>query len=430
MSTEKFTQATAEIAKTSAYKVITEFFDEGSFIEINKFAKSGDDYAEAVAGYGSVNGLPCYAFCQNIDIANGAMSKAQASKIKKVYELALKNGAPVVGIYDSLGGKLKEGNELLTAYGTVLNTVSTLSGVVPQISVVLSDCIGTSAITAASADFVIKAKDAKLAMAPNAEGCNCAVAIVAEDKEDALANAKDLLLYMPSNNLSTAPCAEEAYPAENAQCVVCATMDEGTDIKLYDHIGETAKVGFARLQGEVVGVVQTKGGIIEKPDGKKIAKLVSFCDAFSIPVVTFLNSEGFDCLGAATAVTNVYAEATTAKITVITGKAVGPVYIAMAGTGAMTDLTIALPDAVVSPLNEMAAAYMLAPEKMEVPVDKQEEVAGKFAQETLSAFKAAEDGVIENIVTKEELRTVLGQAVTMLESKRVNTLPKKHSTIG
>jgi acetyl-CoA carboxylase carboxyltransferase component len=256
------------------------------------------------------------------------------------------------------------------------------------------------------------------------------VAIVAEDKEDALANAKDLLLYMPSNNLSTAPCAEEAYPAENAQCVVCATMDEGTDIKLYDHIGETAKVGFARLQGEVVGVVQTKGGIIEKPDGKKIAKLVSFCDAFSIPVVTFLNSEGFDCLGAATAVTNVYAEATTAKITVITGKAVGPVYIAMAGTGAMTDLTIALPDAVVSPLNEMAAAYMLAPEKMEVPVDKQEEVAGKFAQETLSAFKAAEDGVIENIVTKEELRTVLGQAVTMLESKRVNTLPKKHSTIG
>ena len=431
MSTEKITQAKAEIAKTSAYKIITEFFDEGSFLEINTYAKSGDDYAEAVAGYGSVNGLPCYAFCQNIDVAKGAMSKAQAAKLKKVYELALKNGAPVVGIYDSLGGKLKEGNELLTAYGTVLNSASTLSGVVPQISVVLSDCLGTSAITASSADFVIKAKDANLSVSTGSgEGCNCSVAIIAEDKEDALSKAKDLLLYMPSNNLSTAPCAEENLPMQDAPCVVCAVMDEGSDIKLYDHIGETAKVGFARLQGEVVGVVQTKGGKLQKPDGKKITKLVKFCDAFSIPVITFLNSEGFDCLGAATSVTNAYAESTTTKITVITGKAVGTAYIAMAGTGAQTDLTLALPNTVVSPLSEMAAAFMMAPEKMEVPVAEQEAVAMKFAEETLSAFKAAEDGVIENIVTESELRTTLCQSVTMLMSKRVTTLPKKHSTIG
>lgn len=431
MSTEKMTQAKAEIVKTSAYKVITEFFDEDSFIEIDTYAKSGDDYAEAVAGYGSVNGMPCYAFCQNIDIAKGAMSKAQAAKLKKVYDLALKNGAPVVGIYDSLGGKLKEGNELLTAYGTVLNAASTLSGVVPQVSVVLSDCLGTSAITASSADFVIKVKDAVISVnTADDEGCNCSVAMMADDKDDALAKAKDLLLYLPSNNLSTAPCAEQVTPVADPQCVVCATMDCGSDVKLYDHIGETAKVGFARLQGEVVGIVQTKGGLLEKPDGKKITKLVSFCDAFSIPVITFLNSEGFNCLSAATSVTNAYAEATTTKITVITGKAVGPVYIAMAGTGAMTDLTLALPDAVVSPLNEMAAAYLMAPEKMEVPVAKQEETANAFAKENLSAFKAAEDGVIENIVTKEELRTVLTQAVTMLMSKRMTTLPKKHSTIG
>lgn len=431
MSTEKMAQAKAEISNTSAYKIISDFFDEGSFLEIDAYAKSGDNYAEAVAGYGSVNGLPCYAFCQNMDIAKGAMSKAQAAKLKKVYELALKNGAPVVGIYDSLGGKLKEGNELLTAYGTVLNAASTLSGVVPQISVVLSDCLGTSAITASSADFVIKAKDANLSInTNNDDGCNCSVAIIADDKNEAVNKAKEILLYMPSNNLSTAPCADEVMPMADAPCVVCATMDEGTDIKLYDHLGETAKVGFARLQGEVVGVVQTKGGKLQKPDGKKITKLVSFCDAFSIPVITFLNSEGFDCLGAATSVTNAYAEATTTKITVITGKAVGPVYIAMAGTGAQTDLTIALENTIVSPLNEMAAAYLMAPEKMQVPVEKQEEAAKKFAEETLSAFKAAEDGVIENIVSEAELRSVLGQAVTMLMSKRVTNLPKKHSTIG
>ncbi|MBQ9673069.1 MAG: carboxyl transferase [Ruminococcus sp.] len=430
MSIQKITQAKAEIAATSAYKIITEFFDEGSFIEIDTYAKSGDNYAEAVAGYGSVNGLPCYAFCQNIDVANGAMSKAQAAKLKKVYELALKNGAPIVAIYDSLGGKLKEGNELLTAYGTVLNSASTLSGVVPQISVVLSDCVGTSAITAVSADFVIKVKDAKLSISPSDDGCLCSVAKVAEDKNEAVSAAKELLLYLPSNNLSTAPSAEEIPEDTNAKCVVGKTVDENSFTKLYDHIGKTAKVGFARIQGEVVGIVKAEGGKIEKSDSKKITKLVSFCDAFSIPVLTFIDSEGFTGLGVATTVTNAYAEATTAKISVITGKAVGPVYIAMAGAGAMTDLTLALPEAVVSPLNEMAAAYILAPEKMEVPVAEQEAAASKFVKENLSAFKAAEDGVIENIVTEQELRTVLGQALTMLESKRVNTLPKKHSTIG
>lgn len=171
------------------------------------------------------------------------MSKAQAAKLKKVYDLALKNGAPVVGIYDSLGGKLKEGNELLNAYGTVLHAASTLSGVVPQISVVLSDCLGTSAITASSADFVIKAKDAKISVqTSDDEGCNCSVAIIADDKEDAISKAKDLILYMPSNNLSTAPCAEEFGPDPEGKCIVCKTLDAGSDVKLYDHIGETARL--------------------------------------------------------------------------------------------------------------------------------------------------------------------------------------------
>lgn len=429
MSIEKITQAKAEITATSAYKLITEFFDVGSFAEIGAYAKSGDSYAEAVAGYGTVNGLPCYAFCQNIDIANGAMSKAQAAKLKKVYDLALKNGAPIVAFYDSLGGKLKEGNELLTAYGNLLNSASTLSGVVPQLSVVLSDCIGTAAVTAASADFVIMVKDAKLAMSPYDEGCLCSVADLAEDKDAAIEAARELLTYIPLNNLSTAPYAEEIPANADGKCTVCRTVDEGSFIKLYEHLGD-AKVGFARIQGEPVGIVRTKGETIGKPDGKKITKLVKFCDAFSMPVLTFIDSDGFDCLGAAKAVTSAYAEATTAKISVITGKAVGPVFIAMAGSGAMTDLTIALPEAVVSPLNEMAAAYMMIPEKMNVPVKDQEKTAKDFAKANLSAFKAAEDGIIECVAEEYELRSLLVQMLTMLESKRVNTLPKKHSTIG
>ena len=164
MSIEKINQAKAEIAATSAYKTITAFFDADSFCEIDAFAKSGEGFAEVVAGFGTVEGMPVYAFAQNSDICGGAMSKAQAAKLKKLYGLALKTGAPVVGFYDSVGGRLNQGTELLAGCGDVLNAAASLSGVVPQISVVLGTCLGTNALNAASADIVIMSKDAQLSL--------------------------------------------------------------------------------------------------------------------------------------------------------------------------------------------------------------------------------------------------------------------------
>ena len=164
MSIEKINQAKAEISATSAYKTITAFFDADSFCEIDAFAKSGEGFAEVVAGFGTVEGMPVYAFAQNSDICGGAMSKAQAAKLKKLYDLALKTGAPVVGFYDSVGGRLNQGTELLAGCGDVLNAAASLSGVVPQISVVLGTCLGTNALNAASADIVIMSKDAQLSL--------------------------------------------------------------------------------------------------------------------------------------------------------------------------------------------------------------------------------------------------------------------------
>ncbi len=435
MSIEKINQAKSEIANTVAYKTITDFFDEASFCEIDAFAKSGDGFAEVVAGFGTVEGMPVYAFAQNSDICGGAMSKAQAKKLKKLYDLALKTGAPVVGFYDSVGGRLQQGTELLAGCGEVLNSAATLSGVVPQVSVVLGTCLGTSALNAVSADVVIMAENAQLSLDVtgvnadakyNAEHGN--VAVVAKDSAEAIAKAKELVLYLPSNNLNMAPLSFEEEPSADG-CIVSKVVDGGEKFKLFDSFGKNAKTRLAHLGGQVVGVVNTLGNALDCKSATKVAKFVRFCDAFSIPVITFANCTGFEGLRCAAKLTSAYAEATTVKISVVTGKAIGSAYIALAGTGANADVVYALPNAVISPVNVEAAAFILAPEAMKVPVAEQKAVADKFAEENLLAFNAAQNGYVDGIVDETELRPALISALDMLSGKRVSTLAKKHSTI-
>lgn len=437
MSIEKINQAKAEIAATSAYKTITAFFDADSFCEIDAFAKSGEGFAEVVAGFGTVEGMPVYAFAQNSDICGGAMSKAQAAKLKKLYGLALKTGAPVVGFYDSVGGRLNQGTELLAGCGDVLNAAASLSGVVPQISVVLGTCLGTNALNAASADIVIMSKDTQLSLsvtgkhsdaAYNAE--NGIASIVCDDADKAIKAAKELILYLPSNNLTMAPQSFEEAPAEDGcGCVVSRTVDGNSIVKLFNDYGKEANVRFARLGGQVVGIVVTKGKELGCKSSNKVAKFVRFCDAFSLPVVTFVNCPGFESIKSATKASAAYAEATTVKISVVTGKAIGSGYVALAGTGANADVVYALPDAVISPVNVEAAAFIMAPEVMNVAADKQADVAQKFADENLSAYNAAQNGYVDGIVEEAQLRQTLISALDMLSGKRVSTLSKKHSTI-
>ncbi len=439
MSIEKINQAKAEIVSTSAYKTITEFFDADSFCEIDAFAKSGESFAEVVAGFGTVEGMPVYAFAQNSDICGGAMSKAQAAKLKKIYDLALKTGAPVVGFYDSIGGRLSQGTELLAGCGEVLNAAAKLSGVVPQISVVLGTCLGTNALNAASADFVIMSKDAQLSLSVTGENSSAddnaksgVATIVADDAAQAVEKAKELILYLPSNNLNMAPQSFEEAPADDGcgcGCIVSKTVDGNSIVQLYNTFGDNSKVRLARLGGQVVGIVVTKGKNLDCKSATKIAKFVRFCDAFSLPVLTFVNCPGFESVKCAAKVASAYAEATTVKISVVTGKAIGSAYIALAGTGANADVVYALPQAVISPVNVEAAAFIMAPDSMNVSVDKQSEVAENFAQENLSAYNAAQNGYVDCIVEDAQLRTTLISALDMLSGKRVSTLSKKHSTI-
>ncbi len=436
MSIENVTQAKAVIAATEAYKTITAFFDADSFVSVDTLAKSKDTYAEVVAGFGTVEGLPVYAFAQNSDFCGGAMSKAQAAKIKKVYDLALKTGCPVVAFYNSKGGRLDENNALLAGYGDVLNAASKLSGVVPQISVILGPCMGTGALNAVSADFVIMSKDAELSLDTmggnssaeyNAE--NGVASVVAENADEAIAKAKELVCYLPSNNLNIAPEAVAEEPEAEGGCIVHRVADAGSIFKLSTKFGNAGKTVLIRVGGQVAGVVNTKGDTLKADDCIKISKFVRFCDAFSIPVITFVDTPGFDDIKSAVKVTSAYAEATTVKISVVTGKAIGSTYIALAGTGANTDVTYALPQAVISPVNPEAATLIMAPEQMNVPVAEQTKAAQAFAEANLSAENAANCSYIDDVITTDEVRLAVVNALDMLMGKRVSTLAKKHSTI-
>lgn len=436
MSIEKITQAKVAIAETSAYKTLVSFFDENTFTSVDTLAKSQDTYAEVVAGFGTVQGLPVYAFAQNPDFCGGAMSKAQAAKIKKVYDLALKTGCPVVGFYQSNGGRLNQGNALLAGYGEVLNYASKLSGVVPQVSVVLGNCLGTVALNAVSADVVIMSKEAKLSLdtlGTNADAeyneTQGVANIIAEDTQDAIEKAKEIVCYLPSNNLTTAPAADGIEPDYEGSCVCHQVADAGSIVRISYGYGKNATTNINRVNGQVTGFVNTKGGILTDADATKIAKFVRFCDAFSIPVITFVNADGFEDIKSAAKVTSAYAEATTVKISVVTGKAVGASYIALAGTGANADMVYATPDAIISPVTPEAAALIIAPQEMNVPVAQQKDVVDNFAKENLSAEKAAENCYVDDVVELSNLRYSIVNALDMLMGKRVSTLAKKHSTI-
>ena len=454
MSIEEKNQALVNartvLSASKAYERLTALFDDGVFTEIDAFAKSSEGYAEVAAGHGFVEGMGVYAFAQNADMAGGAMSKAQAAKICKVYELALKTGEPVVAVYDSIGGRLAEGSDLLAAYGTVLKTANNLSGVVPQIAVVVGKCFGTQALIAACADVVIMCEKAELSIrtsgaeASAAKNAEKGVAhMVAKDEAEAFAKAKELLAVLPSNNLSSACVAYDSIDAEKpaedgmtAKEAAAAVCDADSAVELQADFGKGARTLIATINGTTVGVTALEGKTLDGQDCAKAARFVRFCDAFSMPVITFINAESFSCIKAAAKLTSAYAEATTAKISVITGDAFGAVYIAAAGTGAAADMTFAWTKASVAALPPEAAAVMMLGDdfggKLKGSVNPQADKAAliaAFKEENLTAMKAAEDGYVDEILTAGETRARLIAALDMLGNKRVTTLPKKHNNL-
>ena len=429
-------------AQTKAYQRLQLLFDEGTFVEIDSFTKSGDGRAEAAAGFGSVDGCPVYAFSQNSDVEGGAMSKAQAAKICKVYELAEKTGAPVVGIYDSIGARLNESCEMLAAYGDVMLKANNLSGVVPQIAVIAGPCLGASSMIAAAADVVIMSEDGQFALQTNGEGGDLKEAsesglvhLTAKDDKEAVAKARELITLLPSNNLSGAPITDFADSAaetdgESGASIIAAVMDQDSFIEFQAGFGAGFIAGLAKLGGNTVGVVASEEKTADGKACEKAARLVRFCDAFAIPVITFVNAESFCCIKAACKLTNAYAEATTAKISVITGEAYGAVYMALAGAAAGVDVAYAWPTASISALNPTTAAVMLWSDKLKGssnPTADRAKLIAEYKDQEACPFKAAGDGFVQDVIEPSETRLKLYAALDMLAGKRVTRLPKKHA---
>lgn len=446
---------TASQAVSAARTRLTYLFDDGKFTELDAYAKDGGELTGVITAFGYAEGNPVYAFSQNIDVKNGAVSKASADKIVKIYDLAAKTGVPVIGIYDSCGADVSDQTKALKAYGELLLWASNLSGVVPQIAVVAGVCAGCAAMLAQSADFVVMAKDAQMYVAPNCDikdhaenaAANGTASLICEDDKAAVEAAREILLKLPQNNLSPVPMYEFSEPdaafSGNAAADSEAVFDAGSVMELNAGCGKASYTALASLGGATVGIVATNktNDKLDSADCSKIARFVRTCDGFGVPVITFVDTEGFkaddasEMQGAVKSMAKLahaYSEATTIKLSVVTGKAYGPAYIALAGKGASSDLSYATPSAVISALDPVTAVEFLEHDKLKGADDltaARNSLAKDYVQSNANAATAAAEGCVDGIIEPSEIRQTLIDSIEIMAGKRISRLPKKHSNI-
>lgn len=454
----KLSEKKAEITVTPARKRLTALFDEGSFTELDAFARHGEDSVEVVCGFGTVDGSPVYAFSQDGEVKGGAIGEAQALKIKKVYDLAVKTGAPVVGIYDSNGLYLGDGIQSLAACSDMLMMSDNISGVVPRISVIAGPCGGTLAMIAEGADIVIMSEKAEFFMtapdviktqdkeAVTGTAAACAesglVHLTAADDMEAVAKARLVLSRLPLNNLATAPIAEFAAPAvapvagDSAAKAIAGIADDGSVVELQPEFGKNVVTALGGVNGSSVGFV-AYDGIVGAAECTKAARFVSLCDAFSIPVVTLVNSTGYEAtpcaekdgmLVKAAQLSHVYAQSTTPMVSVITGDAYGAVYMTLAGRAANADLVYAWENAAISALAPEAAVSILWNDRLAAG-EKREALAAEYKEAAASPFEAAKNGALDGVIEPAETRSAVVAALDTLCGKRVPTLARKHTNM-
>ncbi len=416
----------AGMGESPARKRLEKLFDQGTFLELDSLAAK-----EVVTGFGWVDGAPVYAFAQDSTVNGGAIGRAQAEKIAKVYDLAIKTGAPIVGVYDSHGAYLKEGADMMAALGDLVMKASRLSGVVPQISLIAGVCGGSAALMASMADLVIKSDEGELFLTAHEEDEKAAgvVHVEAENEEEAIASVRRLINLLPINNLSIAPVADAAEAAGNEGLE--SVVDAGSMVELLKGFGDNVTAGLARVAGNAA-VVADIHGQLDADSSVKLARMVRMADAFALPVVTMVDCEGFDTVREAAKVAHTYAEATTPKVTVITGAAVGAAYMALAGKAAGADVVFAWPQAVVSAMKPEAAVEVLWNDRlaqMKDPLKERVQLVQEYKDTEATPFDAAEAGYIENVIEPAKTRANVVAALDMLAGKRVATLPRKHSNM-
>ena len=492
---EKRIQAQHEKGKLTARERINLFLDEGSFVELDPFVTHrATDFGLAetkhlgdavVTGYGRVDGRPVYLFSQDFTILGGSLSEVMSEKICKVMDLALKNGAPFIGLADSGGARIQEGVESLAAYGEIFlrNTLS--SGVIPQISVIMGPSAGGAVYSPALTDFIFMVKGTgqmyitgpdvikavtgeevthedlggAMAQATHSGVCH----FVAPNDEECLKMVRHLLSFLPQNNIDPPPfqesnddpnrmegellsCVpEDPTRAYDMKKVIQLVVDNGEFFEVHKYYATNIITGFARLGGHSVGIVAQQpceaAGIIDIDASIKGARFVRFLDCFNLPIITLVDVPGYmpgvqqeygGIIKHGAKMIYAYSEATVPKITVIIRKAYGGAYVAMSSKHLRGDMNYAWPTAeiaVMGPDGAVNIIYRDEIKKSEKPNETRAKCIQEYKDKFANPYVTAARGYIDDVIDPRETRPRLIKALEMLQNKVDSNPPKKHGNI-
>ena len=481
--------------KMSARERIDFLLDEGTFEETDKLVTHrstdfgmdeqkffGDGF---VTGYGRIEGRLVFVFAQDFTVFGGSLSEANASKIVKIMDTAMRVGAPVIGLNDSGGARIQEGVMSLAGYADIFLRNTLASGVIPQISAIMGPCAGGAVYSPAITDFILMVdktsymfitgpdviktvtheevtKD-QLGGAHTHNEVSGVAHFLAHDDAECLSMVRELFSFMPSNNLEDAPRREctdpidrmdekldTLVPAESnkpydIKDVIRAVVDDGYFFEVQEFYAQNIVVGFARLNGRSVGIVANQpailAGTLDISASIKAARFVRFCDAFNIPLITFEDVPGFlpgttqeygGIITHGAKLLFAFAEATVPKITVITRKAYGGAYCVMSSKHIRCDVNYAWPTAeiaVMGPEGAVDIVYKRDLDKAKNRAEMRQEKIEEFRDRFANPYVAAERGFVDAVIQPRETRKKLIQALEMLQTKRDKNPPKKHGNI-
>ncbi len=481
--------------KMSARERIEFLLDDGSFEEMDKFVKHrcldfgmreqeflGDG---VVSGYGCIEGRFVYVFAQDFTVFGGSLSETNAAKICKVMDLALKAGAPVIGLNDSGGARIQEGVVSLAGYADIFLRNTLASGVVPQISAIMGPCAGGAVYSPAITDFVVMVKQSSYMFITGPEvikvvtqeevskedlggamthNSRSGVAHFAVDSDrECLRLLRELIAFLPSNNMESPPRKETQDPVDRAEErldsliptesnqpydikeIISCVVDDEHFLEVHSLFAQNIVVGFARLGGRSVGIVANQptvlAGCLDIDASIKAARFVRFCDAFNIPLICFEDVPGFlpgtaqefgGVIKHGAKLLYAFAEATVPKITVITRKAYGGAYCVMASKHLRTDVNFAYPGAEIAVMGPDGAVNIVYRKELSAATDLESEKMRRveeFRQKFANPYVAAGRGFIDEVIPPRETRRKLIRALAMLDNKRDTNPPKKHGNI-
>lgn len=462
--------------KLTPFERTTKLFDENSFVEVG--AMTQKDGSGVLTGYGTVNGRLVFVYSQDYTVDGGALNSFNSKKISRIMDMAVKMGAPLVQIYDSVGASLTEGIETLEAYGRIIGRNTKLSGVIPQIAVIAGNCTGIFALSAAMSDFSIIVENSgnlyistpetltekhgnhvDSDMYANFEKCtkNGSVQICSQNEDEALQMVRKLIDTVPSNNLETAEVVTNKDVINEVQAeidnmvnnndvnideVLRIISDRDSIIEFNKNYDIATKTVLMKMNGSSIGVIAVNNGARLDVKGlDKITHMIKICNCFNIPLLCLVNSEGFvqnideEKNGLAVSAAKMMcslSQAVVPKVALITGKAYGAIYTAFCSKESAADMVYAWPNAKIALTEpELIIKTLYKDEIMsaEEPKKKEIEIIKEKTAEVTSPYKAAQLGYIDDVIIPSQTRVMIVTTFDMLLSKRVVDYPRKHMSV-